>query len=120
MRIPGHIDARWRPIAAMGAALITATALATPCTAEPKQPPAQTFTNCVLAAWAKSPAMDYNQKQKLAEDCCLNVGGIFNERTHTCYLPVDNITVAEPNPPAVPPPTATAVIPPGSDQRGIQ
>lgn len=108
-----------RPITALGAGLITATALATPCSAEPKQTPGQAFTNCVLAAWEKNPSMDYGKKQKLAEDCCLNIGGIFNERTHTCYLPVDNITVAEPIPGPVAPPSATAV-PPGVDQRGIQ
>lgn len=119
MRIPSPAVAGLRPTAATGAVLIAATALAPPATAEPKQTPGQAFTNCVLAAWDKNPMMDYAQKQKLAEDCCLNIGGIFNERTHTCYLPVDNITVAVPNPPVVPP-GATAVIPPGVDQRGIQ
>ena len=88
--------------------------------AEPKRTPgAQAFTDCVFAAWDKNPTMSYATKQKVAEDCCLNLGGIFNESTHTCYLPANNITVAEPAEPPVPPPGATAVLPPGVDTRSI-
>jgi hypothetical protein len=88
--------------------------------AEPKRTPgAQAFMDCFSAAWDKNPTMSYATKQKVAEDCCLNLGGIFNESTHTCYLPANNITVAEPTERPVPPSGATAVLPPGVDTRSI-
>jgi len=106
-------------MAAVSVAIIFAPTSA----AEPKKSQGQTFIDCVLAAWNKNPYMGDAQKQAVAEDCCLNIGGIFNESTHTCYLPVNNITVEEPNPPPPPPPPpgATAILPPDVNSRaGIQ
>ena len=109
--------------AAMFIAVVSVAVVVAPnSAAEPKRTPgAQAFMDCFYAAWDKNPTMSYATKQKVAEDCCLNLGGIFNESTHTCYLPANNITVAEPTEPPVPPPGATAAPHPGSNTRaGIQ
>ncbi len=71
-----------------------------------------------MDAWNKKPTMSYTEKQKVAEECCLNAGGTFNEGAHVCYLGADNITVAVPNPPPPPPTRATpAPLPPGATNR---
>lgn len=116
--------ARWRQIAATSAIFIaaaSAAAIVAPTSAaEPKKGQGQAFTDCVLAAWNNNPTMGYAEKQQVAEDCCLNLGGIFNEAAHTCYLPVNNITVEVPNPSPTPPPGATAILPPDLNTRGMQ
>lgn len=118
-----HIPARWPHIAApsviFSATVAVAAMVATPAAAEPRQPGQRdSFNSCFFDAWNKKPTMSYAEKQKVAEDCCLNVGGIFNETAHVCYLGADNVTVAVPNPTPPPPTRATiAPLPPGATNR---
>ena len=106
--------------AAVFVALSVTVVVSPTAAAEPRQTPgAKAFSDCVFAGWSKNVSMSYAAKQQVAEDCCLNLGGIFNESTHTCYLPANNMTVAEPaEPPVAPGPTA--VLPRGADTRSIQ
>jgi hypothetical protein len=114
-----HSEAQWRHIATATAifsvAVSVAAVVATPVAAKPKDPGQRdNFLNCFWAGWNKNPYMGASAKQNLAEDCCLNAGGIYNETAHTCYLGVDNITVDVPNPTPPPPTRATIAPPPGA------
>lgn len=118
-----HTLERWRHIAAtsaiFSATVAVAAMVATPAAAEPRQPgQVDGFNSCFMDAWNKKQTMSYAEKQKVAEECCLNVGGTFNETAHVCYLGANNITVAVPNPQPPAPTRATiAPLPPGATNK---
>src|ERR1700742_47733 len=104
--------------AIVGATAVVVALVPSPAAAEPRQPgQADNFRSCVLGAWDKNPTMSSAKKQQVAEDCCLNAGGTFNEVTHICYLGANNATVAVPVPPAPAPPRATIAPPPGATNK---
>jgi hypothetical protein len=114
------MTAQWRRIASSAAVLLAlvsvGAATATPADAKPKKPGLDQYANCIRTQlnsinqdWSKIP----NDAVRAAlENCCTNLGGIFNENTKECYLP-NGDTAKPPTSPPVPPPGATAVLPPG-------
>jgi hypothetical protein len=113
---------RWRRVAATAAiglaALSVATATATTADAKPKKPGAGAaqYWNCVVAQEDSQTGghrtnISWEARGLIYENCCTDLGGIYNERTLECYLP--NGETAKPQQsPVVPPPGATAVLPP--------
>jgi hypothetical protein len=128
---------QWRQIAASTAMFITvvsvAITVATTADAKPKAPGTNQYYSCI-ASRLKSINSDVSQIPNDAvfevwEDCCLDLGGTYNENTKECYMP--DKSIGRPEPPAgataiippglntvegpTPPPGPTAILPPGSN-----
>jgi hypothetical protein len=122
---------RWRQIAATAtifiAAVAVGTAAATTADAKPKKPGAgaNQYWSCVVAqedAQTGGHHIDISWEARglIYENCCTDLGGIYNEQTLECYLPNGDTAKPQPTPPT-PPPGATAVPPPGAlNPAGLQ
>lgn len=123
--------ARWQHAAATTAIVLAAVsvgiATATTADAKPKNPgPGLTeFLNCFQAhADAINPdntKISHEALLVIAENCCTDLGGTYNEGRDACYLPNGDVGRTQQASPTPPPPGATAVLPPGVNTRtGIQ
>jgi hypothetical protein len=96
-------------------------AAATTAEAQPKKPGNHEYLNCVYAN-LDSINKDYNKIPldaylQVAENCCTDLGGIYNENTYECYLPNGETGSVSPPSPPRPSPGATVILPPGADTR---
>lgn len=101
-------------IIAAGAIALGAMSLS-PATAnaEKRGPNGDAFHDCAMDAFRKfrDGTIDWNSYKSQEEDCCLNLGGTYNEETDECYIDGEP-TADRPKPP----PGATVILPPDVGQ----
>lgn len=117
---------RWRQVAATAAIFVAAmsvgTATTTTADAKPKpQPGVNEYNNCLRAHIPDASKASSELIRVVQENCCLDLGGIFNEMNGLCYLPNGEAADGTTSPPPAPLPGATAIPPPGAlNPTGLQ